>query len=355
MDVFEPKKDGFFIRHPKIVTTLMIVILALAFIFNTCFTYIRPNEYGIKQVNIGWNKGLQKKVYETGLQFVMPFGFQKMFRFPKDIQILEMTNTPRSRASNRKSFQKAVRIQTSDGFFVDVDLSIIYSISDPYKLITTIGPGKGYIKLGILPKAEPILKESLGALTTENFYNSPLRVKKMEEAEALLKKDLESKGILIEHVLIRYFRYSDVIQRNIEEKKLKDQSAFRNQSESRAAEQRNKLRKVTEEGEAKIRVRIQEGLAYVVKKNADADLYSRKRKAEANLMVALAEAQKTKMKNEALKSPGIDRRVAIEMAKTLEGVEVIVLPSTGAGGVNPLDLNQMLTLFGMDHASKNRL
>lgn len=350
MDDFQGQNDNFFTRHPRVATTLFVVVLLFAFVYNTCFVYIKPNEYGIKKVNIGFNKGIHKEVYGPGLHFVLPFGFQEMHRFPKDVQVLEMTNRPPVRSQGKRVFQNAVRIQTSDGFFVDVDVSIFYRIQDPYKVITMIGPGYRFIRQGILPKAEPILKEALGTLTTEDFYNSPMRVRQVEQAQSLLQAELAPKGLAIDHILVRYFKYSEEIQSNIEEKKLKDQAAFKNQSESRAAEQRNKLRKVTQEGKAQVLVRLQEGKAYVQKKHAERDLYVRKREAEADLLVELAEAEKQRLMNEALKSPGVDRRVGLEMAKTLGGLDMIILPSAGKDGMNPLDVDKVIDLFGVKHA-----
>ena len=55
--------------------------------------YVEPNEYGIKQVKIGINRGIQDKIYGTGLHFVIPM-MQLMHSLPKDIQVLEMTNFP---------------------------------------------------------------------------------------------------------------------------------------------------------------------------------------------------------------------------------------------------------------------
>ena len=69
--------------------------------------------------------------------------------------------------------------------------------------------------------------------------------------------------------------------------------------------------------------------------------------AEADLLVELAKASKEKMLNDALKSPGVDRRVGLEMAETLKGLEVVILPSAGQDGINPLDLNSMVNLFGV--------
>jgi hypothetical protein len=37
--------------------------------------------------------------------------------------------------------------------------------------------------------------------------------------------------------------------------------------------------------------------------------------------------------------------VGMKMAEVLEGVETVLVPSGGKGGMNPLDLNQALQLF----------
>ena len=71
---------------------------------------------------------------------------------------------------------------------MDVDVSFLYHIKDPYLVFTTIGPGTLFEDNGIIPKAEPALKETLGKLTTEEFYNSPMRVQKTEEANPFTEK-----------------------------------------------------------------------------------------------------------------------------------------------------------------------
>lgn len=326
---------------------LKYVILAAAvivFAYNMLFVYVRPNEYGIKVKRIGMNRGVQGKPYDAGLHVILPFGLQQMHRLPRNIQVLELTNYPTT-ASVRARHEKAAHIQTSDGFFVDVDVSILYRIVDPYKVFTKIGPGSLFEDNGIIPKAEPVLKATLGELTTEDFYNSPMRVEKADLAKVILNQELEPKGLQVEHVLVRYFSYSKEIQKNIEEKKLKDQLVFKNQAEARAAVEAATLKKIEQEGKAAVAVELEKGKAYVTRKVAEKDLYVRKKKAEANLLVKLAEAEKVRLKNEALKGKGAERMVGLKMADAYKGLDLIILPSDGPAGVNPLDLNNALELF----------
>jgi regulator of protease activity HflC (stomatin/prohibitin superfamily) len=335
-----PKIDFKLSRGIKLaVVVIGLIVLA----YNVVFVYVHPNEYGIKVVKLGVQRGVQKKVYTAGLNLVIPI-MQQMHRLPRDIQVLELTNYPNT-ASSLARKDRAAHIQTSDGFFVDVDVSILYRIRDPYLVFTKIGPGTLFEDNGIIPKAEPALKETLGKLTTEDFYNSFLRVSKTREARDLLNEELNPKGIEVAQVLVRYFRYSQEIQKNIEEKKLKDQLVFTNQAAARAATEEAQLKKIIQEGRVSVAVEMQKGQAYVTRKLAEKDRYVRTKNAEANLLVKLAEAEKVRLKNEALKGGGSARMVGLKMADVYKGLDLIVLPSDGSGGVNPLDLDNALKLF----------
>ena len=350
-------------RFLKGIIKLFVGLLVLMVFFGNCIFYVRPNEFAIKQVNIGINSGIRETVYTTGFHIIAPFGIHRMHRFPKDMQVFELNDYLERKAKNvqfklgvsRESLsyrqkggeQKSAHIQTSDGFFVDVDVSVLYHIADPYKVITTVGPGLLYQTNGIVPKVEPKLKETLGEMKTEEFFNSPLRVKRAKQAKDLLNKELEPKGIRVDHVLIRYFKYSDELQKNIEEKKLKDQLVFTNRSKAKATGEEALVKKVREEGSANMKIRLEEGRAYVVKKNSERDLYVRTKHAEADLMIKLAEAKKKELINNAYQQKGSDKLVGLKMAEVLKGLNVIMLSSGGASGFNPLDLEKGLKLFGV--------
>lgn len=329
------------------ILPVVVLVILVKLLTPLCFTYVGPNEYAIKvvQVPIAGHRGVHEEVYQTGYHFVLrPFGFEQMFFFPKDIQVLDLTGA-REEAAQEAKVTKPAHIQTSDGFFVDVDVSILYHVKDPYRVFTRLGPGRLFESNGIVPKAEPILKQTLGELTTEEFYVSPKRSAKTELARQLLVKELEPYGLEVKQVLVRYFRYTEEIQKNIEEKKLKDQLVFKNQAEGRAAVEGAQLKKMVQEGQAAVDIKIQEGRAYVTKKEADRDLYVRTKRAEADLLIKLAEAKKTQLRNDALQGAGSDRMVGLKLAEVYKGLDLVVLPSDGANGVNPLDLDRTMRLL----------
>jgi regulator of protease activity HflC (stomatin/prohibitin superfamily) len=276
---------------------------------------------------------------------------QKMHRLPRNVKVLELTEAGGNRntgSRGRSIFREPpAKIQTSDGFFVDLDVSIMFRIVDPYLVIRELGPGEQYFSLGLQPNAVSALKTTLGELAPEEFYNSPLRVAKAEEARALLDEKMRERGIAVDHVLVRYFKYTKTSQETIEAKKLQDQLKLTNQSLRKVAEEQRALNKVTKEGEMLVKVASQEGDAYRVKKDADKDLYVRTKEAAADLEVKLAEAKSTELNNEAMQVLGSDRKVALAMAEVLKGLDVIVLPSGGENDLNPLDLDQVLRMFGV--------
>lgn len=340
--------NNFFNYATTFLLKLFSILLLVSIISKACFVYIKPNEFGIKQVNIGLKTGIHQTVYQAGYHLLMPFGFEIMHRFPKDLQVFELTSSP-STAARGARVAKSAYIQTSDGFYVNVDVSILYRIVDPYKVITTIGPGLLYEDNGIIPKVEPKLKEALGVMTTEEFYNSPLRTQKVQMAKELLNAALAPHGIETDYVLIRYFTYSDELQKNIEEKKLKDQLVFTNQSKAKASSENALVTKTRQEGEANLKIKLEEGKAYVMKKVAEKDLYVRTKEAEADLLIKLAEARKTELMNQAYQKSGSDKLIGLKMAEVYKGIDAIILPSSGQYGLNPLDLKRSIKMFGIDN------
>lgn len=182
----------------------------------------------------------------------------------------------------------------------------------------------------------------MGILNPEDFYNSRLRVEKQEVARTLLNSILESKGLEMYHVLVRYPEYHPDVQARIEGRKLQDQLVYTNQAKARERAAQADLQKMTQEGLAAKSVRIEEAEAYVTRKTAEKDLYDRVKRAEADKLIKLANAEKTQMINDAYQGEGSERLVGLKMAEVMKGLDSIVITTGGNQGFNPLDLESML-------------
>ena len=320
-------------------------VLVLLFGYSSCTTYVRPGEAGVKQIRFGMSQGIEPVVYGTGLHYV-GVG-ETMHRFPMRLQVLELSNS-RTEASEEMEGHRmapAVNIQTSEGYAVQVDLTVLYRIADPLKVMQTIGPGRLFEDRAVIPRAQQDLRRALGELDAEDFYRGDKRVQKAHAAQQAVETELKDKGIEVLQVLIRRYTYDQRYQQAIEQRKIQDQSVYKNEAEAKSATAAAAKNKIVAEGAAAVQVELTRGEAEVKKLEADADLYRRKKAADGGLLVKLAEAQGTELENQALRGVGSENMVGLRMAEALKGTQIIVLPTDGEGGMNPLDLKTLLKRF----------
>ena len=309
-------------------------------------TYVRPGEAGVKQIKFGMGKGIDPTVYGTGLHFVGPG--ETMHRFPLRVQVLELSNSRSEGGSEDLDGHRmapGINIQTSEGYTVQVDVTVLYRVADPLKVMTTIGPGRLFEDSAVIPRAQQDLRRALGELDAEDFYRGDKRVQKSAAAQVSLEAELKDKGIEVLQVLVRRYTYDQRYQQAIEQRKIQDQTVYKNEAEAKSASANAAKNKIVAEGAAAVQVELARGEAEVKKLEADADLYRRKKAADGDLLVKLAEAQGTELENQALRGVGSENMVGLRMADALRGTRVIVLPSDGEGGTNPLDLRALLRRF----------
>ena len=213
---------------------------------------------------------------------------------------------------SKEIYAPGVNIQTSEGYTVQVDVTVLYRLADPLKVMTTIGPGRLFEDSAVIPRAQQDLRRALGELDAEDFYRGDKRTKKASDAQIALEAELKDKGIEVVQVLVRRYTYDQRYQQAIEQRKIQDQTVYKNEAEAKAATANAAKNKIVAEGD---------------------------------LLVKLAEAQGTELENQALRGVGSENMVGLRMAEALKGTRVIVLPSDGEGGMNPLDLKTLLRRF----------
>lgn len=303
-------------------------------------TYIGPGEVAVRQVYYGPGQGLQQEVVRPGLHLLVP-GYERFHLFPRTIQLLEF-NDDNLNTQRAVSLAPAINIQTSEGYRVEVDVTVAYRIVDPYRVASTVGVGTLYETALVRPRADQVLRQKLGELNAEQFYSGALRRQKAYEATQLLAKELESSGVQVWSVMVRHYRYDDRYQQAIEQRKIQDQTVFKNRAEALAAIEEAEKNRVLAQGQASIEVETQRGAAEISGIKAESDLYARKRIAEGDLLVELAKAEAKRMENDALSAAGASNVVGLKMAEALQNTQAIIVPTDGASGVNPLDLERLM-------------
>jgi regulator of protease activity HflC (stomatin/prohibitin superfamily) len=322
-----------------IVAPLLLALVAYA----SCSVYIHPNQFGIKQVTVGPGKGVNKEIYATGLHWITP-GAEQMHVFPTDIQLLSLTADPNEQGRSDRRMP-ALNIQTSEGYNVTVDISVVYRIEDPYRVITALGPGRLYEDSLVIPRAEQLLRKRLGELDAEEFYNVIKRGERVRLALEDLNAELVPAGVRALSIFVRRYVYDARYQQAIEQRKIQDQTVFKNKAEGDMAHASAERDRIVAVGEAAMKVELSHGDAEKKKIDSEADLYSRKKGAAGELEVRLAEAEGTRLENESLRGKGSENLVGLKMADVFRGTRVIVVPTDGESGINPLDLKSALKRF----------
>ena len=347
-------------RENRLSILLIVVFFVSLMFIGTCTTYIHPGEFGIKQVlyspmGVFGPMGTQNKVYSTGIHHQFPT-MEKILTFPKEVQVLTLRSDSANQGEGEQmsatdgSFTrlaKAAHIQTSDGFYVDLDVTILYCIEDPVKLVNMVGAGKLYEDNGILPVAENAIKIRLGSLEPEDFFNPATREAKLEEARVLMNEKLLPMGMRVQHVLARYPHLHPDVAAKVEENNLQKQTKLLNMSLTAQSAAEASLAQVVNVGLADKSVALQQGTAYQTEKNSAMERYSRSKRAEGDKVRRLAEARKAELINEAYRGAGSETLVGMQMAQNLTNLDYVLVPIGGVGAFNPLNLESTLQLFSI--------
>jgi len=364
-----PNRSGPFDLFRSNRFSLIVIggLLVLWVFYLTCTTYVGPGEFAVKQVlyspfGLFGPMGTQNRIYETGIHHQFPT-MEKILRFPKTIQVLTMRDDPDPRqkvtetiSENDEKFTRLVKaayIQTSDGFYVKMDASILYCIEDPVKLVNMVGAGKLYEDNGILPIAENAIKVRLGTLQPEDFFDAKIRVAKLDEARDLMNEKLRPMGLKVKHVLARYPHLHPDVAARVEENNMQKQTKLLNVSLTAQAAAEAELAKVVNEGTAAKGVALQKGKAFQIERTSEKELYERTKKAEGDKIRKVAEATKAEMLNEAYRGAGSDMLVGMKMAANLTNLDNILVPAGGANAFNPLDVQSLMRLFSIGSTNQN--
>ncbi len=241
---------------------IVLLFLLLVFLYATCTQYIEPDQIAVKQVDvpvplITGVAGIHTNIYETGIQWRLP-GCEKFLVFPKSVRAITLSSKGKSKEDGDRfvRYEDAAHIQTSDGFFINLDVSILYRVIDPYKAVIKFGAGTLYEQNGIVIQAETFLKSTMGTLHPEDFFNAAKRVAKQEEARERFNEFLQPQGLRVEHVLIRYPKYHEAVQARIEARNIQEQTRQKNIEEARLAEALGALKEVEKQGEANLSIKL---------------------------------------------------------------------------------------------------
>jgi regulator of protease activity HflC (stomatin/prohibitin superfamily) len=325
----------------------LAALVALAALYSSCSARVLPNEWGVEQKRLGVTTGIVEKPYGPGLYFVGVGA--TMHTFPREIHVLEASNDrEESKAKARggdvasrvdayfderdkvlgKSTHRvvdALNIQTSDGYAVSADVTLLYSIADPVMVAKQFGWGSLYVDSFALNTFRNGVLQTLGKMNAESFYDEAVRIAAVADAEKFLAARFAERGFRVEKLLLRNYRYASNYERSLHDKKVAVQLAEKNRKESLVNEEKAKLKQIESKGNAAITIAESEVNARIAKIRAEAELYSSQVHAKADKEINLAGAEAKRLKADALTTSGGRYVVALETSKMFDNITGAVM------------------------------
>lgn len=352
---FEQQPDPNLEALKKILGSGLVPVgIAFVLIAAFCFMTIRIDTVSGEQVGIMLDRfsGEITVVEESGAKIYN--GIRHSFSvLDKTLQTLEMTE---ARGRGDRSGKDDLKIKTIDGSDVYVDIKVQYRImtAEADVVVTASGLRDNYKQKWARDYARSIVRNYLGELTTEEFYDASKRDAKLVLARNDLNTRLNPFGLNIGSIVIPqrpqfYAEYEEMIKK----KKLADQAVLEEQSKALAAKQKQQTLIVQETNLKNVAVEQYEGAmrqavieaeadsnrlrkdaeAYYerVTINATAKLYEQIQTAEGIIAQKTAEAEGISEMNKALSAPGGRNMVKLEYARKLQGIAISGKPFTLEG------------------------
>jgi regulator of protease activity HflC (stomatin/prohibitin superfamily) len=301
-------------RFGRLLVLSLLIVVPLLFFRACAIKYIAPDEIGLRQISFGPAKGLQKEVVQPGYRRQIA-SYETIQTFPRDLQVVEFTNNAIETTKKHRTLP-AVNCPTVDGYPVNVDVTVVYRLADPFAVVSRFGFGRAYEDSVVIRFTDPAIKHYLGELRAEEFYRDA-RDQKVARMKADLAARFHENGLDLADVLIRQYDYPNTFQALTEQKKIQDQSVLTNRALAKQAEVQTRLNQVMAQGKNMVNVRTAEVEAQITGINADRDLYIRQKHAEADLLVKTAEANGTEMINRAMEGAGSDKLLRLRKGLAL--------------------------------------
>jgi len=322
-------------KGPRIFYWVVGIIVLAALIVGLLWTMrkVEVDQVGVRVVKLGFGvfaTGTDKaKPLPPGWHPIIPY-FHELVVYQKNIQAFEMTSKS---GGLRQPDYPCLEIRTSDGYKVNVDITIFYRVMEERanKVFANYSDDQAVKIQGIQAKAPGTIQTELGKMATaDNFYDSRLRTEKLEKARELLNGYFNPQGIAILDIVVRDFEFPEEYEAAILRKVLAEQLKRVQESMALAAAAEADWKKAIAEGDRDAMVERARGSSDAMKLEAEG---------QRAKLVAQGKG-KAELVN-ALSGPGGKVYVGMEYLKAFKGVDLMVLPS-GKNGVNPLDAGDMV-------------
>jgi regulator of protease activity HflC (stomatin/prohibitin superfamily) len=327
------------IRIPAALIASIVALILVAVVIiagaSTTMTRIEPGYLGVIVNNI--TGGIETQS-QPGVVYHLPFGMTDVYTIDSRVQTYTMSDKPqpaepqasrglvdeftefasgRTKSVTRAASTGKVKVKTSDGGDMSMDLTINYKVDETRGelLAKSLGAGEAYKQQILRSYARSKTRDALGRLTIVDIARAERRNEVLVEVQKMLGEDLGKWGIDVLAVSASDFEYNPRYEELIRQRKQFDQDLVNQASEQETArreqvtslneaERKKNVELLRIDGQIKKQIIAAEGDATQQKKAAEGEAYRSRKQGDQEFEVAKAEA-------EALESEGLKRATGV--------------------------------------------
>lgn len=341
------------------VVVLFFVSLAVSAAF---IETVPPATIGVKQYQWGGG-GIIEQDYDVGFH-VGIVGYHKWYLLDKRTHFL--TFAEQGTSTSAGDYRPPLEIRTKDKNVVSFDLTLTYHIIPGEAHLIVREGNAGFYRSLVADRVEGKMREELAQLSSEQVYDTELRLARVQAALAPLRDDMKKFHVEPERILVRAIRFQpgyekelqgkqitnqqrelSKAQRKVEEQKQKNESKI---ADIEAAEKksRGEYDKLLETLRADNKVKVAEVLAeaevYDKRVRASAEADNATAVADGKLAIDTAEALRNDLRNRALDTVGGRIFLAQQAAENLQ-FEHVTLNSNDPAIPSILDIDEFVKLL----------
>jgi regulator of protease activity HflC (stomatin/prohibitin superfamily) len=201
-------------RFGGIVNTVGIVVIAIG-IISSMFKQIEPGRVGV-QVLFG---KVQESVLESGLHIINPLVEVHTF----DIRTQNYTMSGVS-SEGQKEGDDAIRVLSSDGLEVTIDISVLYKVSSQKAPYILQNIGEDYIEKIVRPVTRTAIRDNAVSYQAVDLYSTK-RTEFQERINRTISQTFNKRGLELQQILVRNIALPASVKASIESKINAEQDA----------------------------------------------------------------------------------------------------------------------------------
>lgn len=242
-----PDAAGRFSGAIKIIGIVVVLIGLLT----SMFKIIEPGKVGVQAL---FGK-VQNKVLESGLHLINPLVDVTTF----DIQTQTYTMSAVSN-EGQKEGDDAIRVLSSDGLEVTIDLSVLYKVNPEKAPYIMQNIGEHYIDKIVRPISRTVIRDNAVNYTAVDLYSSK-RQEFQDRINRTITANFASRGLEMQQILIRNITLPASVRASIESKINAEQDAQKMQFVLQKEKQEAERKRVEAQGIADYQKILSTGLS----------------------------------------------------------------------------------------------